>query len=414
MTTCLSARASLGRPLSLVAALGAVLALCLAGFMACPLAGASVPAPPVHVGHVFVIVLENESSTSTFGDPSADPYLASTLPSEGAFLPNFYATGHASNDNYVAMVSGQPANVLNQSDCVFYVNFVSLFVYRGMDEGAGCVYPKSTQNIGTQLTAAGLTWKDYQQDMGNIPSRESAACGHPKVGARDLTQEAVPGDGYAARHNPFVYFHDVIDNTAYCDAHVVALGGPLGSMPSTALPGERGLSADLTSVATTANYSFITPNLCEDGHDYPCKNQASGPSALADIDQFLETWVPIITNSAAFRENGLLEITFDEADTSDASACCGEVRGIGSPEPGIEGPGGGRIGTVLLSPFIAPGTMSTRSYNHFSALASFEDIFGLPRLAEAGFTSSTFGPDVFTNPSGGCIKGATPQWLQCP
>ena len=52
---------------------------------------------------VFVIMLENESSSSTFGNPAADPYLASTLPSLGAFLPNYYAVGHASNDNYVAI-----------------------------------------------------------------------------------------------------------------------------------------------------------------------------------------------------------------------------------------------------------------------------------------------------------------------
>jgi hypothetical protein len=403
-------RHSLTRQRARTSTLSALLMILIVGLMPSTSASASVP----HVGHVFVIVLENESSTSTFGDPSADPYLASTLPSEGAFLPNFYATGHASNDNYISMVSGQPANVLNQTDCVFYLNFLNIFVHRGMDEGAGCVYPRATQNIGTQLSAAGLTWTDYQQDMGNIPTRESAACGHPKLNARDYTQGAVSGDGYAARHNPFVYFHDIIDYPAYCDAHVVALGGPFGSMPATALPGERGLAADLTTVATTPNYSFITPNLCEDGHDYPCKNQASGPSALADIDSFLETWVPLITNSAAFRQDGLLEITFDEADTSDASACCGEVRGIGSPEPGIEGLGGGRIGTVLLSPFIAPGSRSATDYNHFSALASFEDNFGLARLGEAGFTTSTFGTDVFTNPSGACVKGATTPWVKCP
>ncbi len=68
--------------------------------------------------------------------------------------------------------------------------------------------------------------------MGNSASRESAACGHPTSTRFDQTQDAVYGDGYATRHDPFVYFHAVIDNRAYCNAHVVALGAPNGLMPS--------------------------------------------------------------------------------------------------------------------------------------------------------------------------------------
>ena len=64
--------------------------------------------------------------------------------------------------------------------------------------------------------------------MGNDPNREAAACGHPALNANDETQDAVEGDGYATRHDPFVYFHSVIDDQSYCDAHVVALGSPTG------------------------------------------------------------------------------------------------------------------------------------------------------------------------------------------
>lgn len=96
----------------------------------------------------------------------------------------------------------------------------------------------------------------------------------------------------------------------------------------------------------------------------------------------------------------MLEITFDEGTTTDAAACCGETPGLGSLLPGIFGAGGGRVGAVLLSPFIAPGTTTSTAYNHFSALASIETNFGLPRLGEALTVTSTFGPDVFTRPSG--------------
>jgi hypothetical protein len=366
--------------------------------LAAPASSAAFTPPPLH--HVFVIVLENESASSTFGNPTADPYLASTLRSEGAYLPNYYATGHASNDNYISMVSGQPPNPLNQTDCLSFSNFVNFLTLKGVNEGLGCVYPATTQTIGTQLTATGHTWKDYSEDMGNLSTRESAVCGHPKLNALDTTQSAVRGDGYATRHNPFVYFHSIIDNTSYCNAHVVALGGPTGAMPASAFPGETGLATDLKSIATTPNYSFITPNLCNDGHDFPCYNQRSGASALTDIDSFLSTWVPIITSSPAYRADGLLQITFDEGSTSDGGSCCGENPGLTSPLPGLTGKGGGKIGALLLSRYIAPGTVTTTAYNHYSSLAFFEGIFGVPRLAMAQSVTGTFGSDVFTKPGG--------------
>jgi phosphatidylinositol-3-phosphatase len=374
------------------------IAICVAiacGTEARASAATSSHAPAIR--HVFVIVLENQSYASTFGNPSADPYLATTLPARGALLENYYGTGHESNDNYISLVSGQPPNPDNQADCPVFSDFVgAITLPGGVESGTGCVYPASVANIGTQLSAAGLTWKGYEEDMGNDPNREAAACGHPAIGAVDETQKAEAGDGYATRHDPFVYFHSVIDERTYCDAHVVALGSPSGAMPAAALRGETGLATDLASSAKTPNLSFITPNLCNDGHDYPCTNQPSGASALADIDTFLEAWVPKITSSPAYRKNGLLEIAFDEASNSDASSCCGEIPGPSSPLPGITGPGGGRVGAVLLSPFIRPGTVSTTPYNHYSSLASWESLFGLPRLADAASVPGVFGVDVFT------------------
>jgi hypothetical protein len=241
------------------------------------------------------------------------------------------------------------------------------------------------QTIGNQLTENGLTWKGYLEDMGNDPSRESAVCAHPALGSQDQTQTPVAGDGYVTRHNPFVYFHSIIDDAGYCAAHVVPLNGTTG------------LAADLGKAAATPRLSFIVPNLCNDGHDYPCANQPSGASALADVDSFLSTWVPRITSSPAFKKDGLLAVVFDESGgpQTDSSACCNEIPGPNSPLPGITGPGGGLVGGVLLSPFVRPGTVSATPYNHYSLLASIEGYFGLPRLGYAATTSSTFGGDVF-------------------
>jgi hypothetical protein len=361
-------------------------------------AGAAHPFKLPRIRHLFVIVLENQGYAATFGNPSADPYLAKTLPSEGALLENYYATGHESNDNYVSLVSGQPPNPDNQGDCQLFDNFLGdKEEAGGVEGGVGCVYPAPVKSIGTQVSSRGLSWKAYMQDMGNNPSRESAACGHPTLESKDETQKAESGDGYATRHDPFVYFHSVIDNAAYCNAHVVALGSPSGAMPKGALHGETGLATDLRHTRTTPAFSFITPNLCADGHDAPpCTNEAGGASALADIDAFLETWVPKITGSPAFRRGGLLEVVFDEAGSSETEACCEETAGPSLSMPGITGPGGGRTGAVLLSRFITPGTVSKRAYNHYSSLASWETLFGFARLADAATVPSTFGADVFT------------------
>jgi hypothetical protein len=339
-----------------------------------------------HIGHVFVIVLENENYASTFGDPSADPYLAKTLPAKGALLTQYYGTGHESNDNYIAMVSGQGPNPQTQGDCQFYDDFAGTgpTMVDGQAVGSGCVYPQQVQTIGNQLTENGLSWRAYMEDMGDVPTRESATCGRPALNSRDATQQPVAGDGYVARHDPFVYFHSIVDDQAYCDAHVVSLA-PLAS--------------DLKSTSTTRNLTFIVPNLCDDGHDYPCTNQTSpGASANADTDLFLEKWVPKITASPAFKKDGLLVITFDEAEgppNGDSSACCGETAGPNTPLPGITGMGGGRVGAVLLSPHIRGGTVSSTPYNHYSLLGSIEDEFGVPRLGYAATTSATFGRDVF-------------------
>jgi phosphatidylinositol-3-phosphatase len=379
--------------------LSLALAACALGL---PAASTAAATRPPKVRHVWVIVLENEGYVSTFGEPAADPYLASTLPSQGALLENYYATAHVSAPNYIALVSGQPPNAENQGDCQFFDDFKgAVMLSSGVVTGTGCVYPAEVQNIGTQLSAKKKSWKSYQEDMGNDPNREAAACGHPALNTQDETQKAQAGDGYATRHNPFVYFHSVIDEITYCDKHVVALGSPTGAMPAAALHGETGLATDLLRLAKTPKFSFITPNLCNDGHDFPCTNQPSGASALADIDAFLETWVPKIMASQAYRENGLIEITFDEAADSETEACCGEEPGPGSPLPGITGPGGGRVGAVLLSPFIKPGTVSTTPYNHYSSLATWESLLNLPRLADAATVTSTFGADVFSAATGG-------------
>ena len=124
----------------------------------------------------------------------------------------------------------------------------------------GCIYAKEIKTLPNQLEDAGLTWRGYMGDMGNDPARESATCGHPAIGvgtdntnSAEAPSAAVPlGDAYATRHDPFVYFHSIIDIAPSCATHVVNLNQ---------------LHRDLAEERTTPNLVFITPNLCDDGHD---------------------------------------------------------------------------------------------------------------------------------------------------
>jgi hypothetical protein len=362
-----------------------LLAVVLATLASPAPASPAVKRPPIH--HVFVIVLENESASTTFGPHSPAPYLAKTLVSQGAYLPRYYGTGHESNDNYIAMVSGQAPNPQNQADCQFFNNLEPGTIGpNGQAVGTGCVFPTSTKTIADQLQSARLSWRDYNQSMGADPTREAKTCAHPAIGARDNTQSATARDEYVTRHNPFVYFHSIIDRQSYCNSHVVNLSP---------------LRHDLARAATTPNYVFITPDACGDGHDATCAN-SKRPGGFAGIQQFLKTWVPRITGSPAYRrQNGLLMIIFDEASTSDSSSCCGEIPGPDSPKPGVMGPGGGDTGAVLLSPCIKPGTVSQMPYNHYTLLRSVEDIFGLPHLGYAGLSGArSLGSDVFTRRCG--------------
>src|SRR5258708_9348163 len=189
-------------------------------------ASAGFAPPPIR--HVTLIQLEN---TSFDGAITSNPnhYLGRGLRSLGALLTSSYATGHESLDNYISQVSGESPNVETQADCQNFTDFTpqqSPLDGNGQVIGQGCVYPPQVKTIGDQLEATGLSWRGYMADMGNDPARDNwTTCAHPSIGptSSDPTQKASAIDQYATRHNPFVYFHSIIDDTARCAAHVVPL-----------------------------------------------------------------------------------------------------------------------------------------------------------------------------------------------
>lgn len=272
------------------------------------------------------------------------------------------------------MISGQAPDLATEEDCPVYQDFAPASPAQvdsnGQAVGQGCVYPAAIQTIANQLAAQQFSWRGYMESM-------PAPCTHPALNATDNTQTATASNEYANRHNPFIFFHAIVDTPA-CSQNVVPL---------------TQLTTDLQQTSATPNYVFITPNMCHDGHDSPCAD--GEPGGLVSADSFLRTWVPQILASPAYQQDGLLLITTDEA-ASDSSACCGEQAGPNASQPGITGPGGGRVGAVVLSKYVLAGNIVSTPYNHYSVLRTVEDIFGLPHLGFAGQSGlASFGSDVF-------------------
>lgn len=333
---------------------------------------------------MWIINLENKDYDTTWRNDSDAEYLTKTLRPKGQLLTEYYGIAHNSLGNYIAEISGQGVNRITQLDCIQFQEFkLEKMEALGQAKGEGCLYPKSIPTIANQLHDKGLTWKGYMEDLDAGTRGRTGDCPHPEVGGADPTHAATKGDQYATRHNPFAYFRAVLE-LPDCKERVVPLGA---------------LERDLQAVDTTPNYAMITPNLCNDAHDEPCVT--GEPGGLVTADKWLEEWVPKILGAPAFKQDGMLIITFDEAeaDNSDPvenASCCDQRPGPNVEEPGQRGPGGGRIGALVLSPLTKPGSENKTPYNHYSMLCSMEEAFGLDKIGFAAQPGlKCFGADVY-------------------
>jgi hypothetical protein len=349
------------------------------------------------VKHVFMIVLGENGYVETFWETSAAPYLSKTLPEQGELVPNYYAVTKGDLANQIALISGQGPTVETAANCPNYTDIVPATVATAEQvEGSGCVYPAATATLPGQLVTAKMKWKAYVEDIGNgVATGQPATCRHPALGGPDGSQVPLPGDAYETWRNPFVYFHSVIDAPECAEADV----------------GLDQLAPDLARKVSkkTPALSYIVPNACHDGGELPCEpGQLAGPVAT---EEFLKTVVPEIQASAAYEEGGLILITSAQAPQAgerlDASACCvspvyPNLPVVPETEP-ASGPvkptgGGGRVGLLLISPFVKAGTVNETSYyNHFSLLLTIEELFGLEKLGYANeLALLPFDETVFT------------------
>lgn len=253
--------------------------------------------PASRTSHVVTIVLENEERGAVIGSAAA-PYLNGLARRYGSMTQSF-AIGHPSLPNYLALTSGSTQGI--ESDCT------------------DCHV--SARNIVDQLEAARISWKAYLED---VPSPCFLGAAH---------------GAYAKKHNPFAYYADVVGSPARC----------------ARLVGFEQLQHDLRT-GSLPTYVWITPNLCDDGHD--CGVQAS--------DRFLARTVPALLRELG--PHGLLVLTYDEGSSD--RGCCGAAAG-------------GRIATVVAGPDVRRGARVARPIDHYGVLGSIERALGLAPLAGA-------------------------------
>jgi hypothetical protein len=331
------------------------------------------------IKHVFVVMLDDEPYATAFGPASPAKYLTGTLEKQGELLLRYYAVAHEGLANELALLSGQGPTEATAANCPTYSRLSQASSgSEGQLLGNGCVYPPSTPTLMSQLEVKRHTWKAYVEGI-DEGSGTPTACAHPVSGAADPTAAVLASGatapGYQTWRNPFVYFSSVVEFPGCASQDV----------------GMSALKGDLASEKRTASFSYIAPGPCDDGNPAPC---APGkPDGMAAAETFLKRVIPEILVSKAYRQNGLLAITVDDApatgEYADSSSCCGQPKFPNLPAPTgvakVAGSGGGQVGLLLLSPFIKKGGgLVQEPYNHFSLLATIEQLFGLSKLGYAG------------------------------
>jgi hypothetical protein len=310
---------------------------------ACMFGLVSVPAEAQmsKVKTVWVILMENHNwignnSGAAFGDPDLKgsplaPYLNGVIANTAAYSQQYYNPpgNHPSQPNYLWLEAGTNFGVL-------------------ADTQPGQPQLKTREHLSRLLENAGLTWTSYAEPDFGSPVFDTCPI--------DFTYLDV-------EHLPFVYFQDVNGNlnpkSAECRKHVRPY---------------YQLATDLAD-HTTAQYNFITPNLCHDGHEgiSPCDANESKNNTLR-ADTWLSQNVPMILESDAYKQGGALFIIWDEAEDSG---------------PFSDGP----IGMFVLSPF-AKGSgktayVNTIPYDHSSTLKTIQEIFGVTPLLGAAANPET-------------------------
>lgn len=369
--------------------------------------------------HVFLIMMENQSSTDILGNPNA-PFINSY-----AHVANqatqYFAVGHPSAPNYLEIAGGSNFGLTND----FWPNWVNTGCVDNAPGSTGCNgaftpiasaghdnavvatatnssqcngqitvapgttavpnncalrdYPSASftpRSIANQLVAKHKSWKSYQESLPTV-SPGVFGVNYSDGMVSNLSPGSVFAPGpiqklYAVKHNPFVYFKNVEAGT----------NANLSLAQVTDFDGPSGLWADLQS-NNAPNFAFIVPNQCHDMHGGVsggtpiCSTATAAESALllSQGDAEVAKVVNGIKASPAWKNGrNAIVLVWDENDYSNAA---------------------NRVVMLVETSYAPNGRVSNTPYDHFSLLKTLEAGFGLPCLNHACDGTSLVMGDLF-------------------
>ncbi len=283
--------------------------------------GSMTGSPPAK-GKVMVIVMENTTFGSVIG--SKDAPTINALANGCALATDYHGIQFPSLPNYIQMTSGTaPQSIAGDGR-------------RGSDCTPAADCQSTDPSIFGQMITAGLSWKSYAESM---PSN----CFGSDAGE------------YVPRHNPAVYY---VNERADCAKYDV----PMGTTAKGAL------ASDLRGGSLPA-YSFVAPNLCNDGHD-----SCGGTPQVVEEDRFMAAWLPKILASPDYQSGSLTVIL-----TADTSSSADPTN---------------HLATIVASRFVPAHTTAAGHFDHYSLLRLTEDLTGVGNYLGAAASAPDMRPEL--------------------
>jgi hypothetical protein len=279
---------------------------------------------------VFLIVMENHNWSGSGGvsGSSEAPYINQTLVPMAAVAKEYFNPpgNHPSLPNYLWMEAGQNFGV--------------------HADGLPGEYHQSTHaHLSELLQNAGIPWRAYEESI------SGKVCPLEPEGSVDADGNQI----YQPRHFPQIFFEDMTNGESLTSPYCIQHARPFSELP-----------ADLKS-GNIGRYNFVTPNMCQDGHD-PCDG-----NAIAHIDTWLKDNLPAILNSAQYKAGQVVVfITADEAENGD-----------------------GPIPFLALGEGVKRGYKNEIYYTHSSLLRTLEEIFKVSPML-GGAATATDLRDLFS------------------
>jgi hypothetical protein len=250
------------------------------------------------------------------GSPEA-PYINKTLVPMAAVADNYFNPpgNHPSLPNYLWMEAGQDFGI--------------------RQDGLPSQFHQSTHaHLSQLLHNAGIPWRAYEEYV------SGTACPLEPEGPKDSSGTQL----YQPRHFPQMYFDDMTNGQNPDSSYCIERARPLSALANDLKENQIG------------HYNFLTPDMCDDGHD------ACGGNQIAHIDTFLKNTLPTIFNSEQYKAGHVtVFITADEAENGD-----------------------GPIPFLALGNGVKKGYANEIRYTHSSLLRTLEEIFKVsPMLGDA-------------------------------